>query len=127
MTDSMKDSILNSVKEDIGISPEYTDFDKQLIRDINTALMIVYQLGYGDSEFKISSADDSWTDFAKLYTGKNGIGEIKTYVSNRVRQLFDPAGITSSMNNAINEQNRELEWRINAKYDRTGAASEEDE
>ena len=127
MTDSMKDSILNSVKEDIGISPEYTDFDKQLIRDINTALMIVYQLGYGDSEFKISSADDSWTDFAKLYTGKNSIDEIKTYVSNRVRQLFDPAGITSSMNNAINEQNRELEWRINAKYDRTGAASEEDE
>ena len=123
----MTDSILDSVKEDIGISPEDTDFDLQLIRDINTTLMIVYQLGYGDSEFKISSADDSWTDFAKLYTGENGIDEIKTYVSNRVRQLFDPAGITSSMNNAINEQNRELEWRINYKYDRATAESEEDE
>lgn len=121
----MADSILNSVKEDIGISPEDTDFDEQLIRYINTTLMIVYQLGYGDSEFNISSADDSWTDFEKLYTGKNGIDEIKTYVSNRVKQLFDPAGITSSMNNAINEQNRELEWRINYKYDR--AESEEDE
>lgn len=123
----MTDSILNSVKEDIGISPEDNDFDEQLIRYINTAFTIVYQLGYGDSEFKISSAGDSWTDFEKLYTGKSNIAEIKTYVSNRVRQLFDPAGITSSMNNAINEQNRELEWRINAKYDRTGAASEEDE
>lgn len=123
----MIDSILNSVKEDIGISPDDTDFDSQLIRDINTTLMIVYQLGYGDSEFKISSADDSWADFAKLYTGENGIDEIKTYVSNRVRQLFDPAGITSSMNNAVNEQNRELEWRINYKYDRAGAESEEDE
>lgn len=123
----MTDSILNSVKEDIGISPEYTDFDEQLIRDINTTFMIVYQLGYGDSEFKISSEKDSWTDFAKLYTGGNGIDEIKTYVSNRVRQLFDPAGITSSMNNAINEQNRELEWRINAKYDRAGDISEGDE
>lgn len=123
----MTDSILNSVKEDIGISPEYTDFDEQLIRDINTTFMIVYQLGYGDSEFKISSEKDSWADFAKLYTGENGIDEIKTYVSNRVRQLFDPAGITSSMNNAINEQNRELEWRINAKYDRAGDTSEEDE
>lgn len=123
----MTDSILNSVKEDIGISPEDKDFDEQLIRYINTTLMIVYQLGYGDSEFKISSADDSWTDFEKLYTGKNNISEIKTYVSNRVRQLFDPAGITSSMNNAINEQNRELEWRINYKYDRADAESEEDE
>lgn len=123
----MTDSILNSVKEDIGIPPEDTDFDSQLIRDINTTLMVVYQLGYGDSEFKISSAVDSWTDFAKLYTGENGIDEIKTYVSNRVRQLFDPAGITSSMNNAINEQNRELEWRINYKYDRATAESEEDE
>lgn len=123
----MTDSILNSVKEDIGISPEDKDFDEQLIRYINTTLMIVYQLGYGDSEFKISSADDSWTDFEKLYTGKSDIAEIKTYVSNRVRQLFDPAGITSSMNNAINEQNRELEWRINYKYDRADAESEEDE
>lgn len=120
-------SILNSVKEDIGISQEDKDFDEQLIRYINTTLMIVYQLGYGDSEFKISSADDSWTDFEKLYTGKSDIAEIKTYVSNRVKQLFDPAGITSSMNNAINEQNRELEWRINAKYDRAGDISEEDE
>lgn len=123
----MADSILNSVKEDIGISPEDKDFDEQLIRYINTTLMIVYQLGYGDSEFNISSADDSWTDFEKLYTGKSDIAEIKTYVSNRVRQLFDPAGITSSMNNAINEQNRELEWRINYKYDRADAESEEDE
>lgn len=113
------DSILNSIKEDVGIDPEDTSFDSQLIRAINTSFMIVYQLGFGDHEYKITDANDSWDTIANEINDQNGIDEVKTYVANRVKQIFDPAGINSSMNNAINEQNRELEWRINAKYDRT--------
>lgn len=119
------DSILNSIKEDVGIDPSDTSFDNQLIRAINTSFMILYQLGFGTHEYKITDANDTWDAIAEEIDNQNGIDEVKTYMSNRVKQIFDPAGINSSMNNAINEQNRELEWRINAKYDRTPDDEEE--
>lgn len=123
----MTDSILNSVKEDIGIDPSDDSFDNQIIRAINTSFMFLYQIGFGYHEYKVTDANDSWETIASEVNDPNGIDEVKTYLSNRVHQIFDPAGITSSMNNAINEQNRELEWRINAKYDRTRYDEDEEE
>ena len=46
----MNDSILNSVKLQLGILPEYTVFDQQLILAINTAFSILHQLGVGPKD-----------------------------------------------------------------------------
>ena len=45
----MTESILNSTKEALGIEPDDTSFDNELVMHINSALMILYQLGVGDN------------------------------------------------------------------------------
>lgn len=113
------ESILDSVKEDVGVDPSDTNFDTQLVRAINTSLLILYEVGYGDKEYRIKDRNDTWAAMATAVgLSEDSTNDIKTYVSNRVKQYFDPAGVSSSVNNALNEQNAELTWYLNSKYDR---------
>lgn len=112
-------SILNSIKENIGVDPADTDFDTQIVRAINTSLLILYQIGYGSKAYSITSSEETWADMANAVgLDTSSTNDVKIYISNRVKQFFDPAGVSSSVNTALNEQNRELEWRLNSKYDR---------
>lgn len=119
----MAESILESVKRHVGIDTENTDFDNQLVDDINTALLIAYQLGVGSKPYKLSSKSETWSEMFKA-TSQNTLDDesdyplVQKYVTNKVKQLFDPGGVSSSVNSALNEQNAELEWRINNSFDR---------
>ena len=58
------DSILTSIKKLLGITEEYEHFDQDIIIHINTALMILTQLGVGPSEgFFIKDNYALWSDF----------------------------------------------------------------
>ena len=48
-------SILESIKQMLGVDVEDTNFDRDLIIHINGALMIMNQLGIGPDGYKISS------------------------------------------------------------------------
>ncbi len=51
----MTESILTSIKKLLGIEESYEHFDADIIMHINSALMILTQLGVGPSEgFSIS-------------------------------------------------------------------------
>ena len=41
---------------------------------------------------------------------------VKTYIYLKVRQIFDP-GTSSALNNAIEAQISELEWRLSVQVD----------
>ena len=105
-------SILESVKKDIGAAEWDTAFDSTLIRDINTVFMILGQLGVG-SEFTITGPEETWQDYP--YNGSDLEG-VKTYVFKRVKLMFDP-----SQSTALNEADKaicdELEWRLNIAVD----------
>ena len=108
------DSILNSIKKLLGVSQDYDVFDQDIIMHINSAFMILQQLGAGPkTPFMITDAEDKWTDF--LGTGK-GLELIKSYIYMRVRLMFDPP-TTSFALDAINKQIQEFEWRINIQVD----------
>lgn len=108
------DSILDFVKRDLGIVPEYTHFDPIIIGHINTALSILTQLGVGPDEgFAISDNTAVWTDFIPA-TPKLEL--IKSYTSKKVKQLFDPP-TTGPLSEAQNKVLNELEWRINVIVD----------
>lgn len=62
----MTESILNSTKEALGIEPDDTAFDNELVMHINSALMILYQLGVGDKIFQIAGPNEKWDDFKRL-------------------------------------------------------------
>ncbi len=102
------DSILDSVKKSLGIMPEYTHFDQDIILCINTALMILNQLGVGN-ELIIEDSSATWNDFLSDNTR---FEMVKTYVYLRTRMTFDPPS-SSVMMDALKEQIKEYEWRLN--------------
>lgn len=59
----MIDSILNTTKKQLGIAEDYTVFDPDIIMDINSVFMILYQMGVGPATpFTISDTESSTTD-----------------------------------------------------------------
>lgn len=102
------DSILDSVKKSLGIMPEYTHFDQDIILCINTALMILNQLGVGNGLI-IEDSSATWNDFLSDNTR---FEMVKTYVYLRTRMTFDPPS-SSVMMDALREQIKEYEWRLN--------------
>lgn len=106
-------SILNEVKQSIGIVPEYDVFDKQLIICINSVFSTLHQLGCGPDEgFSISGDKDEWDDFITT----ERLNFIKSYVIMKVHVMFDPP--TSSMAlDALNKQIAEYEWRITSEVE----------
>lgn len=109
------ESILTSIKKLLGITEEYTHFDNDLIMHINSVLMILSQLGVGPSEgYSISSSAQTWTDF--LGDDLKKLQSVKSYVALKVRLMFDPP-TSSSVMEAINNQIREFEWRLNMAVD----------
>lgn len=116
----MSESILNSVKKLLGLAEDYTPFDQDIIMHINTAFMVLNQLGAGPSEpFHIEDAKEEWSDFVN---SGGPVYAIKTYIYLKVRLVFDPptsSFVLTSMEKAI----QEYEWRINVQVDKGGISS----
>ena len=109
----MYDSILNSVKLQLGILPEYTVFDQQLILAINTAFSILHQLGVGPKDgYAIEDESNRWDEVVT----KQSLNMVKSYVFLKVKLLFDPPA-TSFVLEAYNKQLAEMEWRINSEVE----------
>ena len=103
------DSILTSIKKLLGIADEYNHFDVDLIMHINSAFMILSQLGVGPSGgFSIKDASAVWTDF--IPEGSN-LELVKSYIHQKVKLLFDPP-LSSSVAEAMNRMIGEFEWRL---------------
>ena len=74
----MSDSVLLSIKQMLGISPEDTSFDVNVIMSINTALTILMDLGLTEVEDEIVTDDImTWDD---LLGGRTEIEYVKTYI-----------------------------------------------
>ena len=105
------DSILNSIKKLIGMDPEYTQFDTDIIVYINSMFAILKQVGVGpENGFSISDDSATWDEYLPDYD-KN-FEFVKTYIQQRVKLVFDPP-LTSSVLDAMKETIKELEWRLN--------------
>ena len=118
-TDS-KDSILNSIKNQLGIHTEETGFDNELIMCINSTFSTLYQIGVGpENGFTISDDKSTWSEYL---TGEIALDMVKSYMYLKVRLLFDPPS-NSSYLNAITEMCKEYEWRMSV----FGSANLEDE
>lgn len=108
------DSILNSVKQSLGISEDVEHFDSDLIMHINSVFAILTQMNVGpDFGYIVTGEFDTWTDF---YGNRKDLEFIKTYVYMKVRVIFDPP-TSSVIMDALNNRITELEWRIYSAVD----------
>lgn len=109
VNDLNTESILTSIKKQLGIEEEYTHFDSDIIMHINSVLAILTQLGVGSPDgFSISDDSSTWKDFM----GEDKKFEfVKSYVHLKVKLLFDPP-LSSAVMESINRMISELEWRM---------------
>ena len=105
------DSILNTIKRSLDIATDDTSFDTVLLLHINTVFSDLYQLGlgaYGSDEHEINDENDLWAD---AFGSQKNLKMIKSYMTLRVRLIFDPppAGFTT---NSFQAQVDKMEYRI---------------
>lgn len=104
------DSILDSVKKNLGIDAAYTAFDPDILMHVNSTFAILNQIGIGPTAgFSITDNTAVWGDFTADDVKLN---MVQTYVYLKVRLVFDPP-TTSYHITALNSQIEELEWRMN--------------
>lgn len=112
-TDNVNDktnSILNDIKKLLGIAPDYTNFDTDIIININSVFMILNQLGVGPKEgFKITGADETWDDYI---TEEDDLEAVKSYIWLKAKIVFDPP-LNSTVMEAHKQMISEYEWRLN--------------
>lgn len=109
----MSSSILNDVKHMVGLLPEQTAFDIDIIAHINNALSTLTQLGVGPVEgYMITDASNQWNEFAD----DPRLNSVKSYIFLKVKLVFDPPG-TGFVLSSMERQIQELEYRINVVVD----------
>lgn len=106
------ESILTSIKKLRGIDEECIDFDANIIICINSALMILNQLGVGPKEgFAIEDDQALWSDF--LGENNTDFQAVKSYIDAKVHLMFDPPQ-SATLVEALEKEVEELGWRLNA-------------
>jgi len=121
----MIDSILQSIKDAAGVSVDSIDgtvvtfdntaFDQEILMHVNAVFMSLRQMGVGPSEaFVVEDNSATWSDF----TDDMSIQPmIRSYVTLKVRSLFDPP-TSSSLAEAIKNTLAEYEWRLGIECDK---------
>lgn len=110
----MSESILISIKKMLGLAPDYTAFDTDIIIHINSVFTILNQLGVCDSNyFSISDDTALWSDFLG---DSDTLELVKSYMYLKVRLIFDPPQ-SGVLHEAMERQIKEFEWRLNVLVD----------
>lgn len=104
------ESILSSVKRNLGITDDYTHFDDDLIIHINSALSILTQVGVGpEAGFAITDKNSKWSDFMG---DDKRLNMCQQFVFTRVKYLFDSSSQPAAVLDALKHTADELVWRI---------------
>lgn len=105
------ESILKSIKKLLNVAEFEDHFDDELIMYINSALMVVWQIGIGQKGFKITGETETWGD---LLGNDTHLELVKTYVALKVRIAFDPPQ-SSFVLESVNKLIAEYEYRLNVQ------------
>ena len=102
-------SILDTIKEMLGVNLDETAFDTMIVANINTVFLSLYQIGVGPtSVFSIISNEQQWAEF---FGDATDLEAVKTYVYLKVKLVFDPPDKQTVME-ANKRTVEELEFRF---------------
>jgi len=105
----VSDSILYTIKVALGVEPDYTGFDTDILMGINTSIMSLMQLGIGPEEgLIVEGSEEEWDE---LLTNEINVSAAKSYITLKTRLLFDPPA-SSFVIESIKKQIEEIEWRL---------------
>lgn len=101
-------SILESVKKNLGIPVDHTEFDMDIALHINSTFAKLYQMGVGprNEVYQITGYTETWDDF----TTYKDLNMVQSFMYIEVRLMFDPP--TASLLQSLKERQKEYEWRL---------------
>lgn len=107
-------TILQEVKNSLGYyGDEYDSFDADILRSINTAVLILFRIG----ALKIQTVCNAASEWSDILSSNPSYSEmIKDYICRKTRILFDPPQ-QSNTYKAYEESIKEIEWTL--QEDRT--------
>ena len=104
------ESILDTIKQLLGIPTDDDSFDIDIKTHINTSTMILAQIAIGPKNgFTVTSKDQLWTDYIDRST--INLEGVKQYIYLKTKIIFDPPTNSTTID-AINKSLSELEWRM---------------
>lgn len=106
--------VLATTKKLLGIMDDDTTFDVDILIAINTAVMIITQLGLTRNPEAVVTAATTWDSL--IGNDRPELEAVKSYIYFKVRKMFDPPQ-SSAMANAMNDMISELESRISYATD----------
>lgn len=110
----MDESILNSLKNMLGILPEDMDFDNELISHTNAFISNLTDIKIGPEEgFAIEDANAIWSDFVSNVSDMSAARE---YLYSSIRLVFDPPS-NSFVVTSLEKAKDEAYWRLYMRAD----------
>ena len=105
----MNDSILQTIKQLLGISEADESFDLNIIILVNSVLNILSQIGLEEANnFQIKGSSETWNE---LFRDRKDLEIVKTYICFKVKMMFDPPTSSAALE-ATKRVIDEQEWRI---------------
>ena len=105
----MNDSILQTIKQLLGISEADESFDPNIIILVNSVLNILSQIGLEEANnFQIKGSSETWNE---LFRDRKDLEIVKTYICFKVKMMFDPPTSSAALE-ATKRVIDEQEWRI---------------
>lgn len=109
----MESCILYAIKKMLGIPTTDGPFDMEILVGINSAIMVLNQLGIGPQGFVVTGVTETWSDLLEDFSD---LEAVKSYIYIRTRLVFDPP-TNSFLVNALQDQMKEYEWRLSIRKD----------
>lgn len=107
---AISNSILNSIKKQLGIDPSIKSFDVDIIININSAIATLAQLGVGPEDgYFIVDEKNTYQEY--IGDSISMYQQIKMYLYLKTKIVFDPPS-SSYVLESFKEQAKELEWRL---------------
>lgn len=108
--EQMTESIFDSVKTLLGLGVDNTDFDSNIVMNINAALLILFQNGIGTkTPFVVTGKDETYEDFV---TDFGTVGMVKMFLFYKVKIWFDSESTSSILIDQYNKTADEFLWRM---------------
>lgn len=119
-----RESILTSVKKLLGYPKELTEFDTDIILNINAAIVRLMQLGVGPTDPVFVISDDKTTYVDYLGDRSDLIGMVKMYLVYKTKLGFDSANSSATYVKLLQDNIHELEFCLNTEMEEHKAFKE---
>lgn len=111
--DVQEETILESIRDYVGVQKDIDAFDKELILHVNSAFSTLFQIGVGkDKPYRLDE-HSTWSGLFSEY--EEELDFIKEYTYLKVKLLFDPptnSSLLESLKGVINETEYRIELQI---------------